>query len=374
MKKRSKINFKDFKKGDDVIITVFDEDEDELKNISANITKISYEKEILCFEDDTTGYECTFSEIKEIKHKTSDLPEDLYNEAMYMLTKYLMMPVDQEIALYYPQSSQLKGIAHIDKSRKNGYYVEFYPHGSAWVLSTLNNGIIYTETYAGDTSLTSQSLIKHGKLILYKMFHFETHKLLYNFQNCTEEDLKEAQISLGKMFKNLGQVLEKVLQHHSDKKKNETPKHYQKDDGWQNKNGSLSNTIYIFSDSKKTKQINECFFIISGGSYSLYSLYSCCIGIQLALKGCMQGSGDAYMTLIDEENDEISEKIPFSYEVSDELCRMMLTNGFASNIFSKFIQNRERISCNIDFDEGAGNVRISFLLPEVKVVQKYLSR
>lgn len=75
MKKTSKINFKDFKKGDEVIITVFDEDEGELKNISANITKISYEKKILCFEDDTTGYECTFSEIKEMKKQTEDTSE-----------------------------------------------------------------------------------------------------------------------------------------------------------------------------------------------------------------------------------------------------------------------------------------------------------
>ena len=61
---KNHIDFKNFKKGDKVVIT-FDEGGKE-KNLFVKITSISLDKKVIHFETDDFEYECRFSEIKEI--------------------------------------------------------------------------------------------------------------------------------------------------------------------------------------------------------------------------------------------------------------------------------------------------------------------
>lgn len=61
-KMTSKIDFKNFKNGDNVIITILDEGKE--KTLFGKITNISLSKRFICFENDDSEYEFKFSEIR----------------------------------------------------------------------------------------------------------------------------------------------------------------------------------------------------------------------------------------------------------------------------------------------------------------------
>ena len=70
----TKINFKNFHKGDDVVITVLDDGNEEI--LSGKITSISLSKKVIHLEDNDSEYECKFSEIKSVsllEEKTSNI-------------------------------------------------------------------------------------------------------------------------------------------------------------------------------------------------------------------------------------------------------------------------------------------------------------
>ena len=62
----TKINFKNFQKDDDVVITVLDDGNEE--TLSGKIKNISLSKKVIHLEDSESEYECKFSEIKSIDY------------------------------------------------------------------------------------------------------------------------------------------------------------------------------------------------------------------------------------------------------------------------------------------------------------------
>lgn len=71
----NKINFESFKKGDDIVITVLDDGNEE--TFSGKITNISLSKKVIHLEDDESEYECQFSEIKKISRCSTNPNLDL---------------------------------------------------------------------------------------------------------------------------------------------------------------------------------------------------------------------------------------------------------------------------------------------------------